>query len=90
MKLYVGDRVMAVGGDLYGDVLVGEVGTVIAIEGDDIYVKWDLFHEDAHDCGLPDICQNGYGTIVGEDEIELVDDADEDMPDMSCYPEEVI
>ena len=90
MKFNVGDRVMAIGDDLWADVQVGELGTVIAIRGNEIFVKWDRFHEDGHDCGCLDVCPSGYGTIVCKGEIELADDTDEDTPYMSCHPEEVI
>lgn len=92
MNFEVNDRVVAVGNDLFANVQPGEMGTIIRVEFDDtLAVRWDCYHEDAHDCNIPELCENGYGTYVGPNEIELLDIGDDLAADiLSCSLEEII
>lgn len=90
MKYELGDRVVAVSSNMYGDVQPGETGTVIEINFG-LSIKWDTFHSSRHDCYLPDICPDGYGTFVGESDVSLlVEDNELDGPVTQKMIEEVL
>ncbi len=91
MKYELGDRVVVVCNS-YASVHPGDTGTVIGIYDTTLAIKWDTFHVSRHDCDLPDVCPDGYGTFVLESDVApLLEEDDElDGPVTQKMIEEVL